>query len=412
MTKLKVNLPVAAGDHFQEPRRGLRYGANAAQGPVHAPEFDAEAVQEPRLDLPFTDGRLNMAQASSEPCPPARSIRKPAAAKPKAKATGKAGSRPVVPLNAGSILPASTIYRLVGLPDYGDVSVPMVRPGDAPDDDLPWPRMVLRMPTNGGNRGTWVIHDVMGDVERQILGRSDGRIRISTGCKEGREEEAIERFRRYVDLKRDRMLGRVLPTQISMMSLFIEFERFLDDGAEGLAERTIASYRIKMRPLIEYFGKFNLGAIDRRSGLDYAVWRRAQPVKCNGVVNRLVSAKTVEHEMSLLQRIWNHYRAEGQCNLQVSIHVPMAPRVAITYLRRWQLARYLWTTRGRIWNSGANRWRILRDDDASLVGPEGDARVLRDPEIVASRKSLQRLLLLGVYTGSRGPGLARYQLRR
>ena len=34
MTKLKVNLPVAAGDHLQEPRRGLRYGANAAQGPV------------------------------------------------------------------------------------------------------------------------------------------------------------------------------------------------------------------------------------------------------------------------------------------------------------------------------------------------------------------------------------------
>ena len=104
---------------------------------------------------------------------------------------------------------------------------------------------------------------------------------------------------------------------------------------------------------------------------------------------------------SLLQRIWNHYRAESQVNLNVIVHVPMAPRVPCTHLRRGQLARYLWATRGRIWNTEADRWRIHRDDDSSLVGPEGDKRVLRDPEIVASRESLGRLLLLGVYTGSR-----------
>ena len=102
-----------------------------------------------------------------------------------------------------------------------------------------------------------------------------------------------------------------------------------------------------------------------------------------------------------MRRAWNVYRKQRSINYAVRFYCPAPPKFQFVYLNRDQLSRYLWATRGRIWNSEKGRWRIARDDDPRLVGPEGARRVLRSPRAIAARRSMGRLILLGVYTGGR-----------
>ena len=309
-------------------------------------------------------------------------------------------------LHAGSILPDAVLDRVLGFSRLDRAEVRFVQPGQTSPAEGPFLR--LRPPTRGHNSGVWYIEDRTSAFERDVLGQMDHRYRRTTGFREGEEEQAALRLILYVELKRNKLLGTLLPTQVSVAVILRSFLDHLDAGGNGLSRSTIHSYRTYLVPLTSFFGGLRLGSINSASCAAYQRWRLDQDATPNGYhprVRRKVSLKTVACELAALARAINLYKKGARLNLVMDIPIPEAPKPPVTWLPRKDFARYLWALRGRIWSVDANRWRVLRDDDPSLTGPEGDRRVLRAPEVRKHRAMLARLFILGVYTGGRHASL-------
>ena len=306
-----------------------------------------------------------------------------------------------LPITHRSPLSQGTLLRSLGIeqitrPDQ----VRIVFPGEAGPTYGPF----LRFRPAFGNGGTYYIEDRLSVVEARVLGVAPYRYRATTGCKEHEQDRAIQVFLTYVEMKAQRQLGILTPVHIEWASAMLYFLEFLDEGGMGLTAATIKGYRTHLRSLAAFFGDQKIGEYDYKRSNDYIEWRTAQPVQNrrnrDGSV-RYVSRKMACEELSTLRRLWNVYEDHKQVNYHVSVHVPTVDKPDFEYLMRDALARYFWAIRGRIWNVEADRWRIARDDDPSLTGPDGDRRVLRSARALAARKSMGRLFILGVYTGGR-----------
>ncbi len=117
----------------------------------------------------------------------------------------------------------------------------------------------------------------------------------------------------------------------------------------------------------------------------------------------------IRHELSTLRQAINHSQEGTPLNHHVRYYLPERDTPPFTWLTRDEVARYLWACRGRIaveikdpaGKVVGYRWRIARDDDSTLTGPEGDRCVLRDRDEIESRRMEARRVILGIYSASR-----------
>jgi integrase len=116
---------------------------------------------------------------------------------------------------------------------------------------------------------------------------------------------------------------------------------------------------------------------------------------------RFVTRNTVRHELSALNTALG-VSGEARGIVLPRASIPRLEKNAVAWLSRREVARLLWTCRGRVWNAQANRWKIRADDDPSLAGtPEGSLRVIDERFARGPGKAMGRLIRLGVYSGSR-----------
>jgi integrase len=212
----------------------------------------------------------------------------------------------------------------------------------------------------GVERAVWVIKD-------------EGR-QIATGCGAGQRKEAEAALGAYIASKyqparRERNISEIPIADVIHVYLLDVAPR--QARPEKCAERC--------ERLIEFFGERTLSEITGSLCRDYAAWRGS-----NGGARR---------DLQDLQAAINHHAREGLHRALVRVALPPKGRARQRWMTRSEVAKLLWTC----W-----RYREIQN------GKPTDKRTLRH---------LVRVLLLGVYTGSRpgailnaswrqGPGLS------
>lgn len=322
---------------------------------------------------------------------------------PGAAASGEPSSERVfvrMGLDAHSPVPTNLLSHVIGIQVQ---TIPIVPVGVRPPAEGHFLQARRHSPDLPG---VYYLHSRPTRLQVELLGVPDRVTRRSTRHREGEEALANTVAVLHVEAERNRMLGKLLPTQVSIGTMFRCYLGFLLDGNHGLSPRTVNTYLTLLEPLNEFFGGHRLGMLDEETCARYRKWRCAQPVALGGrdtgrTGPRRVSLLHVRHELSLLRTIVRRFGRTSGNRLDFELPRWHIPKREVVWLRRPQLARFLWALRGRVWNVEAGRWRILRDDDPSLAGPEGDRRYLRPKATREFRAVMARMVMVGVYTGTR-----------
>jgi hypothetical protein len=159
---------------------------------------------------------------------------------------------------------------------------------------------------------------------------------------------------------------------------------------------------------MEYFGSHPLGALTPLQMKGFETWRRKQTTRTSRRTNP-VSKTEIGHELAAFRTAYYWFDEGTPLNLKIRWYLPKRDTPPVVWWKRDQFARYLWACSGRIavvtrdekGNELSFRWRVARDDDPSLTGPEGDRRVLRSAKVIERRKAAARHAIQGVYTSSR-----------
>jgi hypothetical protein len=269
------------------------------------------------------------------------------------------------------------------------------------------PALKLRPSDGLGNLGKWTILDHLNARERQALGGAKRRVRQSTGCAEHDREGAGLAFIAYVQNKRSLLAARVAPDAIPVAAILMAYNSHLDHGDHTLSKSSVKAYQAAILPVMEYFGRAALGLVTSSRLKEYEDWRRMQQSPKHP--DRRISTTEVGNEIATFRQAFNHFRDLTDLKYSVNWYIPARDTPDVIWWHRWEVARYLWACRGRIWiaitdENGVvigGRWKIARDDDPTLVGPEGDRRVLRDAETIERRQAENRRVLTGINTASR-----------
>ena len=206
-------------------------------------------------------------------------------------------------------------------------------------------------------RGYWLL--IVLPSRRQVSCRTDDR------SKAERFKKRFDRGLPTIDAE-DIELGKLLrnpPAGLKPMS----------DHDRKLLEPHWASRRVKD---VTYHGT-----------KAYYDLRRAVPAGVNAPTDQVVRGEIVE-----LARYVRAATKTLDKDYRINVYLPKRSSPRTRWLRRSEAARFLWALRGRIWNPETNGY---------LVDPATGGRVLRDVEQIAARRYLARLVMLGLYTGSR-----------
>lgn len=265
----------------------------------------------------------------------------------------------------------------------------------------------LRPSNSPGGEPNFLIVDALTKEQRIALGKRKSRVRIATGCRESERDAAAEKLIGYERDKRSKVFAHVRPGDVPISAVLLAYQAHLDHGAHKLKPGSVKTYSHKIVPLAEYFGAMPLGALTPNVEKDFERWRTRQTV-C-GLGGKPISATEVGLEIGQLRSAINHFRRSTQLNLPIMHYVPERDTAAVIWWRRWEIALYLWSCRGRISlpvkdANGAVvgwRWMVARDVDPTLTGPEGDRRVVRPREDIERRMPQARLVRLGIHAPSR-----------
>ncbi len=299
-----------------------------------------------------------------------------------------------------------TMAKFTGVPTYTRDTIPFFGLADRVTQT---PALKLRASDTPGAPGMWLIVDRLDEGQRIMLGEFTTRVRQSTGCREDDRDGAAAAFLAYVADKRARIAARLAPERLSLGAILLAYQEYLDSGAHTLAQAAVHAYQSQLVPVGEFFDRHPLGALTPLRLKDYEGWRRKQFVQ-RSRVKRRISKTEVGHEIGTLRQAVNWFQWRTPLNVRIVWRLPKRDTPSVVWWTRAEMARYLWACRGRIAvvtrdENGvalAWRWRIARDDDPSLSGPEGDRRVLRPAAEIERRKAVARHALIGVYTSSRG----------
>lgn len=318
---------------------------------------------------------------------------------PVPEAIGTVLGMPIVPATTGSILTEAAIDHLLGLP--GATQAPFVRPGQMPPAEGPY-----LFQARVRKRLVWKIRDRLSRSEKQLeVKRKLGR--LSTGCEVGDEKGAARFWFLWLGQRRNASLGVILPTQIKISAVLLHFAKHL--GVQlAMKQITLDSFdyhSCNLTAVTAFWGEKKLSEVTTLNCGAYMEWRMAQRIATQNEEAeepRFVSFSTARHELETFNRVVNVYKKATPVNLDVKVTVPKPMRHKLVWLTRDEVARLLWTCRGRVWNPQAGRWRIRSDDDPSLAGtPEGARHVIDENYAAGAGRVMARLLPFGIYSGSR-----------
>jgi integrase len=133
----------------------------------------------------------------------------------------------------------------------------------------------------------------------------------------------------------------------------------------------------------------------------YGDWRTGKPVAGHGPCPKTCrSLSTVHGDLTYLDAAIEGLAAEKQYPWRPQFWIPTKEGNREVWLTRQQVARLVWAIRGRQWDRVAERWLTKQE-----VDPEtGEVRTvldLRKPEVIKARRILFRLLMIGLFTGTR-----------
>ncbi|WP_166141436.1 site-specific integrase [Methylosinus sp. RM1] len=295
-------------------------------------------------------------------------------------------------------LPPETLCAIAGVRPYTPDDIPFVGHRRKARER---PCLRLRESETPGVPGRWYIEDRLDARAQRALGRSE-RVRESTGCGLLDRAGAAARFLAYVEDKRQRILACVRPQDIPLVAVFDAYREHLEFGAHNLTPATTRGYLMWLIPVVRLCGALMLGDVTPKMCKRYEKQRSQE-------IDRRYGTPIGLTEIGTLRQAVNHFQDGTPLNYNVRYYIPQRDTPPFQWLTRDEMARYLWACRGRIavaitdadGNVVGHRWRVARDDDPSLTGPEGDRRVLRDREEIAKRRMEIRRVLLGIYSASR-----------
>ncbi len=213
----------------------------------------------------------------------------------------------------------------------------------------------------------------------------DGDIGVSTGARESDLAGAEAALAAYLDTKlrvappvADRLLSpSEVPVADAVGLYCLERVPFLADPGSAVA---------RFDALLAFFGPMSLAGVTRSVCQAYVAQRVTQPIKTfkNPKTARRVSEQSATRELEDLSAAINWFDGERRLTRKIDVWRPKKPESPRDALTHAEVARLLKASMGR--RLEGRVWKSL----------SGSAR--------ANRRHLRRLILIGVYTGTR-PGI-------
>ena len=213
----------------------------------------------------------------------------------------------------------------------------------------------------------------------------DGELGVSTGARESDLARAEEALAAYLDKKlrvappvADRLLSPGEVPVADAVSLYcLERVPFLADPGSAIA---------RFEALLAYFGDMSLAGVTRSVCQAYVTQRITQPIRTfkDPRTARRVSEQCATRELEDLSAAINWFDGERRLTRKIDVWRPKKPESPRDALTQDEVARLLKASMGR--RLDGHMWTSL----------SGSAQ--------ANRRHLRRLILIGVYTGTR-PGV-------
>lgn len=213
-----------------------------------------------------------------------------------------------------------------------------------------------------------------GNVTVSWIIRDDGR-QIRTGCIVGQDDEQAQRaLADYIIQKYEPQRGGS-SSQISIADILLVYE---EDKADSTAKPK--ETRAKITRLGTFFGDKAVAEIKGKLCREYVTWRK--------------TAAGARRDLEVLRAACNYYHAEHGLDVLPKFTLPEKSQPRERWLTRSEAALLLWAALG---------WEVARDKKTNeiLLKPDGTQLWLRRRD--QKRNHLARLILIGLYTGTR-PG--------
>jgi integrase len=197
--------------------------------------------------------------------------------------------------------------------------------------------------------------------------------------------------------------GHMSPRNVPIAAVvahWIENNRPTEESSVSAHKRfNDALFKFKM--ILAFFPGKTWKDLNSAATKSYGAWRTGKTVAghaaCPKACGKLA---TVHGDLSLLDSAIEGLAAEGQMTWRPQFWIPTKEGNREVWLTRQQVARLIWAIRGRQWDRVMDRWLTKQE-----VDPEtGEVRAvldLRKPEVIKARRILFRLLMIGLFTGTR-----------
>lgn len=243
------------------------------------------------------------------------------------------------------------------------------------------------------------------DPDKVTLYIRDGREEISTRLPPARRAEAETLLDLHKLQKGARERGIVGPRMVPVaaaLAHLIDAARPVRSATE--AEHTsYAALVTRLATLARYFGNAVFKDVTTAHCKKFIDWRTSQPdarYRPGNPDAPLAKEASAREDLFELRKAINLYADENALAWHPTVYVPKSGPGRTRWLRRTEVARIMWAIRGRVWDVVTQDWKreTVIDDDGRVV----TRHVMRDPETIANRRVLRRLLAIGLFTGTRG----------
>lgn len=242
-------------------------------------------------------------------------------------------------------------------------------------------------------------------VERgSVLYIRDGEHEESTFLRRTERTQAEARLRYYTLRKRGFEAGLVNPRKMPVIDAIDNFRRARRPDPDAPKRRLLAwrTELTRLATLTAFFGEDTFEDLTSDRIKQFTEWRcsladaRYRP-DVPGV--RKTGGVTSSSDLSILRQAVDLLAGEKEMSWKPRIHVPRKTNARKRHLKRSEIARMLWSVRGRIWDRAKGTWQTETVIDEN--GLPVERRVIRSEETRQARRMLARFIALGYYTGTR-----------
>ncbi|MDE4911231.1 tyrosine-type recombinase/integrase [Methylobacterium sp. 092160098-2] len=236
----------------------------------------------------------------------------------------------------------------------------------------------------------------------------DGRVETSTRLPPERRAEAETLLDLYKLQKGARERGIVGPRMVPVaaaLAHLLDAERPVRDAPPAEHSKYVA-LATRLATLASFFGEDVFKDVTTARCKAFIDWRTSQPdarYRPGTPDAPLAKEASAREDLFELRKAIDLYADENALAWHPEVFVPKSGPGRTRWLRRPEVARIVWAIRGRIWDAATGDWK--RETVVDAAGDVVTRLVLRDPETVAVRRIIYRLLVLGLYTGTRGTAM-------